>query len=221
LVEVADTGVGIPDSVIDKIFDPFFTTKANGKGSGLGLSMVFGFIKQSGGHVSVRSRPGAGTVFSLYLPRSLQCGQETADANAASPGPDPTGQLETILVVDDNVQLRRATVRQLVHLGYRVLEAQDARTAREILQTNSTVSLLLSDVVMPGDMDGIGLVEWAAAHRPTLRTLLTSGFSDSIRREQHLAALGCKFLRKPVRRHELAHSIREALDQVGVGTAQT
>jgi CheY-like chemotaxis protein len=191
--------------VIDKIFDPFFTTKANGKGSGLGLSMVFGFIKQSGGHVSVRSHLGAGTVFHLYLPRSLQPGQETADANAAS-GPDPAGRLETILVVDDNVQLRRATVRQLVHLGYRVLEAQDAMTARAVLQTNNTVSHLFSDVVMPGDMDGIGLVEWTASHRPTLRTLLTSGFSDSIGREQHLASLGCKFLRKPVRRHELAHS---------------
>jgi signal transduction histidine kinase len=219
LVEVADSGVGITASVIDKIFDPFFTTKANGKGSGLGLSMVFGFIKQSGGHVSVRSQPGAGTVFSLYLQRSLHGGQGTVEASTASAGPDPPGRLETILVVDDNVQLRRVTARQLVRLGYRVLEAQDASTARAILQTNSAVSLLFSDVVMPGDMDGIGLVEWAAVNRPALRTLLASGFSDSEDREQHLAALGCKFLRKPVRQHELAHSIREALDKVGAGTA--
>jgi signal transduction histidine kinase len=217
LVEVADSGVGIAPSVIDKIFDPFFTTKANGEGSGLGLAMVFGFIKQSGGHVSVRSQPGAGAVFSLYLPRSLQGGSGTAEANAAPAGPDPTGRLETILVVDDNVQLRRVTARQLVRLGYSVLEAQDAKTARAILQANSAVSLLFSDVAMPGDMDGIGLVEWASANRPALRTLLASGFSDSEDREQHLAALGCKLIRKPVRHHELAHSIREALDNVGVG----
>ncbi len=218
LVEVADSGAGIPASVIDKIFDPFFTTKANGKGSGLGLSMVFGFIKQSGGHVSVRSELGAGTVFSLYLPRAQQRGQRRPDANTAA-GPDPAGRLETILVVDDNAQLRRATARQLVRLGYSVLEALDANTAIAILETNSAVSLLFSDVAMPGDMDGIGLVEWAAANRPALRTLLASGFPDAGDREQHLAALGCRFLQKPVRHHELAHAVREALDKVGVGTA--
>ncbi len=220
LIEVADTGTGIPESVIDKIFDPFFTTKEKGKGSGLGLSMVFGFIKQSGGHVSVRSSPGGGTVFSLYLPRSSQDEQGPAEADASPPCPDPRGRLEVVLVVDDNVQMRRVTVRQLVHLGYRVLEAPDARTARAILETDSTVSLLFSDVVMPGDMDGIELVEWAAAHRPRLRSLLTSGFSKSEGREQHLATLGCKFLRKPFRGHELAHSIREALEPLGDGSVQ-
>jgi CheY-like chemotaxis protein len=218
LVEVADTGIGIPESVIGKIFDPFFTTKEKGKGSGLGLSVVFGFIKQSGGHVSVLSETGGGTVFSLYLPRSVQCGEAPAETNAPASLLEPPGGLETVLVVDDNAQLRRATVRQLVRLGYRVLEASDSNNARTILEANTTVSLLFSDVVMPGDMDGIGLVEWAAAHRPRLRSLLTSGFSDSSGRVQHLAALGCKFLRKPYRRHELAHSIREALDQVENGT---
>jgi CheY-like chemotaxis protein len=218
LVEVADSGAGIPASVIDKIFDPFFTTKASGEGSGLGLSTVFGFIKQSGGHVSVRSQPGAGTVFGLYLPRAPQHGQKMPEKTVAV-GPGPAGRQETILVVDDNVQLRRATVGQLVHLGYTVLEAQDASTAIAILQTNSAVSLLFSDVAMPGELDGIGLVEWAAASRPGLRTLLASGFPDAGDREQRLAALGCRFLQKPVRRHELAHAVREALDRVGTGTA--
>ena len=190
LVEVADTGPGIPEAVIDKIFDPFFTTKPSGKGSGLGLSMVFGFMKQSGGHVSVQSRPGAGTVFNLYLPRSLHCGPETVEASAGSAEPDPTGHLETILVVDDNAQLRRATVRQLVHLGYHVLEAQDAKTARAILETDSTVSLLFSDVAMPGDMDGIGLVEWTAAHRPALPSHFDVRLLGLGSREQQLAAHG-------------------------------
>jgi signal transduction histidine kinase/ActR/RegA family two-component response regulator len=220
LVEVEDTGVGISESIIDKIFDPFFTTKENGKGSGLGLSVVFGFIKQSGGHVSVRSDPGRATVFSLYLPCSLQGGEALPEKNASPPSLDPVGGLETVLVVDDNIQLRRATVRQLVQLGYRVLEASDAITARAILEADSTVSLLCSDVAMPGDMDGIALVQWAAARRPRLRSILTSGFSNSEGRQQHLTALGCRFLEKPFRRHELALAIREALDQVGDSTLQ-
>lgn len=218
VVKVADTGIGIPDSVIDKVFDPFFTTKENSRGSGLGLSMVFGFIKQSGGHVSVRSPAGAGTAFSLYLPRS-PAAEGPAEARPASSDRDPTGRLETVLVVDDNIKLRRATVRQLVGLGYRVLEAQDARTARATLETDGTIAILLSDVAMPGDMDGIGLVGWAGVHRPEVRSILTSGFANSEGRERHLTAMGCKFLRKPFRRHELARSMREALDQVRTGPA--
>jgi nitrogen-specific signal transduction histidine kinase/ActR/RegA family two-component response regulator len=211
LVEVADTGPGIPEAVIDKIFDPFFTTKPTGKGSGLGLSMVFGFLKQSGGHVSVRSNSGGGTVFILYLSRSLECREGMVESSADSSHPDPKGHLEKVLVVDDNSQLRRATARQLVSLSYIVLEAQDAKTARAILATDSTVSLLLSDVIMPGDMDGIGLVEWTAAHRPALPSILMSGFSDTEALQRQLTALGCKFLRKPIRRHHLAHAVREAL----------
>jgi signal transduction histidine kinase len=155
LVEVADTGPGIPEAVIDRIFDPFFTTKPTGKGSGLGLSMVFGFLKQSGGHVSVRSNSGGGTVFILYLPRSLECREGMVESSADSSYPGPKGHQEKVLVVDDNSQLRRATARQLASLGYIVLEAQDAKTARAILATDSTVSLLLSDVIMLVDMDGI------------------------------------------------------------------
>ena len=215
VIEVVDTGASIPDSIIDRVFDPFFTTKEHGKGSGLGLSMVVGFIEQSGGHVTVRSQPDIGTTFALYLPRSMGHARAMKRAGLTSKRPVGPGSLETLLVVEDNDKLRRATVKQLVQLGYRVFEAPDARAARTILAINDAVCLLFTDVVMPGGMDGIGLVEWARARRPGLRCLATSGYSDLGGRVQLLDGLGCKLLSKPYRREELVQAIRAALDQPG------
>jgi signal transduction histidine kinase len=213
VIEVTDTGTGIPHGVIDRIFDPFFTTKETGKGSGLGLSMVFGFIKQSGGHITVQTHSGSGTTFSLYLPRSMPNEREAARVPAPASHPSTARGLETVVVVEDNARLRRSTVRQLVELGYRVLEAQDASTAQAILKTGDEVNLLFTDVVMPGEMDGIGLAEWAITQRPGLPCLLTSGFSDFSGGERRLETLGFQLLNKPVSREELAHAIREALDR--------
>ena len=213
VIEVVDTGVGIPAVIIGSVFDPFFTTKEQGKGSGLGLSMVVGFIKQSGGHVTVQSQPDIGTTFDLFLPRSLEQARAMMRAGLTASGRVEPGTLETLLVVEDNDNLRRATVKQLVQLGYRVFEAPDARSARRVLEINNAVRLLFTDVVMPGGTDGIALVEWARARQPGLRCVVTSGYSDLAGREQLLDGLDCKRLNKPYRREELVQAIRAALDQ--------
>jgi DNA-binding NtrC family response regulator len=165
--------------------------------------------------VTVRSQPGAGATFSLYLPRSLEREQQTARTASLPDGRKPPGSRETVLIVEDNTKLRRATVRQLVALGYRVFEAADARSACTVIEINSAVNLLFTDVVMPGGMDGIALVEWARIRRPGLRCLLTSAFSDLSGDDQRLKAMRCKLLSKPYRANELADAIREALDEVG------
>src|SRR5215475_10525558 len=120
MIEVTDTGSGMPPEVVERIFDPFYTTKEPGRGTGLGLSMVFGFLKQSGGHINVYSEPGSGSTFRLYLPRAVEAG---GDAAHAAPQVHAPGVGETVLAVEDNAALRRVVVRQLQELGYRVLEA--------------------------------------------------------------------------------------------------
>jgi len=206
LIEVSDTGTGIPQELLGQIFEPFFTTKETGKGSGLGLSMVYGFIKQSGGHVSVYSEPGLGTTFRLYLPRDATVGIAPTERPAAAVG----GGSESILVVEDNAQLRRATVEGLKLLGYRVLEAEDGEAALGALKSDPDINLLFSDVVMPGGVDGTELADRAQRLRPGLRLLLTSGFPDMRGSSRPMA--GYRLLNKPYRHDELARAVREALD---------
>lgn len=169
MIEVSDTGAGIPPEIMTRVFEPFFTTKEPGKGTGLGLSMVFGFVKQSGGHINVYSEPGKGTTFRLYLPR--------AKAHATNPEQSQTlpvgGGSETILVVEDNEGIRRVVNRQLTRLGYRVLEAEDAAAALDVLDTEE-IALLFTDIVMPGAMDGVELARAAMARWPGLKVVLTS-----------------------------------------------
>jgi PAS domain S-box-containing protein len=212
LVEVSDTGCGIPAEIIGKVFDPFFTTKAQGEGSGLGLSMVQGFMEQSGGRVTVKTQRGAGTTFSLRLPRALELECDEVRTERLPDGHKPPGSLETVLVVEDNAPLRRVTVRQLVSLGYRVFEAADAESASLVIRTNNAVQLLFTDVVMPGRMDGIELVEWAHSQKPDLRCLLTSAFSDLSDDHHRLKNLRCKLISKPYRADKLAQAIRDVLD---------
>jgi PAS domain S-box-containing protein len=207
MIEISDTGNGMSPEIMAQIFEPFFTTKEPDKGTGLGLSMVFGFMRQSSGHVSVHSEPGVGTSFRLYLPRS-----QAVAAPEAAPGimaGRATG--ECVLVVEDQPAMRRITVHQLCDLGYRVLEADCAAAALEVLQ-REPVDLLFSDIVMPGGMDGVGLARLAIAHWPVLKIVLTSGFSDV--RAKHDKALLDSFwlLRKPYSKQDLAHMLREALD---------
>lgn len=206
-IEVTDTGSGIPADLLERIFEPFFTTKEQGKGTGLGLSMVFGFVKQSGGHISVASEPGRGTTFRLFFPRIVVAG--TLDAGSA-PETLPQGGNECILVVEDNAELRRAVLRQLRQAGYRVQEAEDAAAALDLIDGGTPIHLMLTDIVMPGGMTGEELAQTARAHRPDMRILLTTGFTEAASRGALPFAV--RLLRKPFRAEALLRSIRDALD---------
>ncbi len=210
VMAVTDTGTGMPPDVLAHVFEPFFTTKEVGKGTGLGLSMIYGFAKQSGGHLKIYSEVGHGTTVRLYLPRQLSESVKAASV-PSSPAPSKGGG-ETILVVEDNPDVRRLVLRQLRDLGYVVIEAANGPQALKILEDGAAIDLLFTDVVMPGGMTGRQLAEAAKGRRPNLKTLFTSGYTeDSILRLGKLDP-GVRLLSKPYRKHELATRIREALD---------
>jgi PAS domain S-box-containing protein len=208
MIEVSDTGTGMSAETMTQIFEPFFTTKEQGKGTGLGLSMVFGFLKQSGGHVSVYSEVGQGTTFRLYLPRATAEGvaHEAEDAR-----PIARGAGETVLVVEDNIGMRRVALRQLSELGYRVLDCDRAAAALEVLQRES-VDLLFSDIVMPGGLDGVELARIAQERWPALKIVLTSGFPQARVEGNGGLPGGLNLLSKPYHKEELAAALRAALD---------
>jgi PAS domain S-box-containing protein len=206
MIAVSDTGCGMTQDVLARVWDPFFTTKGS-NGTGLGLSMVHGFLRQSGGHGKIESAPGKGTTVRLYLPRT----QSEADAEqAVSKPPEIVTGREAILVVEDNAALRKTALRQLESLGYRTIEANDAVEALKILRSGVPVDLLFTDVVMPGGIDGRSLADMARNLRPALGVLFTSGFTGttSLSGEDFPDAL----LNKPYRRRELALSVRKALE---------
>jgi PAS domain S-box-containing protein len=208
MIEVTDTGTGMSPDVMRQIFEPFFTTKERDKGSGLGLSMVFGFMKQSGGHVSVYSEVGVGTTFRLYLP----CHHETVpEEEIAVPPVASAGGGETILVVEDNSGLRRIVVRQLKELGYRVKEAENSAEALPIIE-KGPVDLLFTDIVMPGGTDGFELMRVAIERRPALKVLLTSGFPET-KLDEQVDTARVRLLVKPYRKVDLARLVRETLDR--------
>ena len=210
VIEISDTGTGIPPQNIDRIFDPFFTTKERGKGTGLGLSMVFGFIKQSNGHINVYSEVGVGTTFRLYLPRATE-NAPLAEMPSSTPQTYIGGN-ERILVVEDNPAMRSVVVRQLVELGYFVLAAANAKAALDILKAEK-IDLLLSDVIMPGGMDGYELVKTAINQYPSLKVILTSGFPETRLSGEDDFIKCVRLLSKPYRKADLAHVIREAFDK--------
>jgi PAS domain S-box-containing protein len=207
-IEVRDTGVGMPPETLDRIFEPFFTTKAAGQGTGLGLSMVFGFVKQSGGHISAWSEVGIGTAIRLCLPRL------TGSARQEPPPPPGAvaGRNRTILIAEDNVKLRQLTARQLTGAGYQVLEAGDGASAMAILDSGTPVDLLFSDIVMPGELNGYDLAQIGTARRPGLRVVLTSGYPDMRADWVRIASPEYRLLRKPYRRSVLLEAIAQALE---------
>ncbi|HEY3636837.1 MAG TPA: PAS domain S-box protein [Rhizomicrobium sp.] len=209
LIEISDTGTGIAPDIIGRVFEPFFTTKELGKGSGLGLSMVFGFVKQSGGHVSVYSEPGAGTTFRLYLPRATVEIRQDEPAQKTEP---VRGYHETVLVVEDNAAMRKVVVRQLTELDYRVFEAENAAAALELLQREH-VDVLFTDIVMPGGMNGIDLARSCSERWPVLRILLTSGFPEAKLNGDRRYAAEWPILSKPYRTEDLARMLRKILDK--------
>jgi CheY-like chemotaxis protein len=205
MIEVADTGAGMSPEVRCRVFEPFFTTKATAQHSGLGLSMVFGFISQSGGHITVDSEPGSGTTLRLFLPRTAGAAAETAPVPVAAQAVDGTG--ETVLVVEDNAALRRVAVRLLGRLGYTVIEADSGEAALAQLATTQ-VHVLFTDVVMPGGMNGFELAQRARTAQPDIKVLLTSGFPEQL---TDPAAVGARLLNKPYRADDLALAVRETL----------
>jgi PAS domain S-box-containing protein len=209
LIEISDTGTGIAPDVINHIFEPFFTTKQVGMGTGLGLSMVFGFAQQSGGHLVVYSEVGLGSTFRLYLPCAPAGDAEVAEPADRRP---VVGGRETVLLVDDNASLRLASARQLAALGYQVREAEHAAAALAVLDDGGQVDLLLTDVVMPGAMDGLDLAYESLRMRPRLKVLLTSGFSGLQGASQRMADCPFRLLDKPYSHDRLARTVRDVLD---------
>ena len=210
LIEVSDSGEGIRPEVVAHIFEPFYTTKAPGKGTGLGLSMVFGFMKQSGGHINVYSEPGRGTTFRLYLrPTNASSAAEDVESPPLQPAADAH---ETILVVEDNSQLRQIVVKQLSGLGFQVFEVDNAKRALELLALKGKVDLLFTDVVLPGEMDGCALAREVILRLPDTKVLLTSGFPGARLTDMQSLGTSVRLLSKPYRREDLARTVREVLN---------
>ena len=210
MVAVSDTGTGMSPEVLARAFDPFFTTKEVGKGSGLGLSMVWGFVKQSKGHVKIYSELGHGTTVKLYLPRA---DAEAAQGAVHGPPPEALRGSERILLVEDDELVRSHVAMQLEQLGYRVACAGSGPEALAMLEREPTFDLLFTDIVMPGGMNGRQLAEEARRRVPALRVLFTSGYTEQAMLHQGSLGAGTRLLAKPYRRQELALRVREALDQ--------
>lgn len=206
MVAVRDTGPGMSADVAGRAFEPFFSTKKGGKSSGLGLSQVYGFVRGAGGHVRIDSQPGRGTSVCMFFPKS----RNASEAAAAAPMPVAAGG-ETVLVVEDDPDVRDVTVAAITDLGYSVRQAANAEEALQILQADAPVRLLFSDVAMPGGMNGVQLASEARRLRPDLRVLLTSGHPGSILSHQNNVDSGLEVLVKPYLQEELASRLRRAM----------
>lgn len=212
MLSVSDTGKGMDQDTIHHAFEPFFTTKEMGKGSGLGLSMVFGFVKQSGGTIQICSELGEGTVVKMYFPRALA---PLTHQDATPNDGTATRGTEQILVVEDEDLVRESLCNQLRSLGYQVKEAANAAEALKIVEQPATIDLLLTDVIMPGGMHGGELAAAAQTMRPGLRVLFTSGYTENTIFHDGRIDPGVAFLGKPYRLRDLAQKVRAALDKAG------
>ena len=212
MVAVTDTGGGISPADLKRVFEPFFTTKEKGKGTGLGLAMVYGFVKQSAGHVSIYSEQGQGTTVRLYLPRATAADGPAPDA----PGEGlPKGGRGIILLVEDDDSVRQYAATQLRFFGYTVIEAADGPSALAVIGQGGDIDLLFTDVVMPGGMNGRVLADAARQLRPGLRVLYTSGYTENAIVHHGRLDEGARLLAKPYRRRELDRAVREALGDTG------
>jgi PAS domain S-box-containing protein len=210
-ITVSDTGTGMNPEVAARAFEPFFTTKAMGKGSGLGLSMVFGFIGQSNGRITLASTPGQGTRVTLYLPQATHAAEVEEAAAAAAAIPAPSGA--RILLVEDSPALRETATTQLQRLGYQVTAVEDGEAALAILERPEPVDLLFTDIVMPGRINGYQLARLAVALRPRLRVLFTSGDHDLAQAGAQAGHEGAvPLLQKPYRFADLAEQVRQVLN---------
>jgi PAS domain S-box-containing protein len=204
-LSISDTGTGMAPEVRERVFEPFFTTKEKGRGTGLGLSMVYGFVKQSGGHITIYSELGHGTTFNIYLPRT---GKGLAERPSTASDDASPLQRGVVLVVEDDPGVRELTVSRLKAIGYKVVEAVDGRKAAEVLKSPEPVDLVFTDLVMPGGISGRDVAALARKLRPGIKILLTSGYAeDLVPVDPGLAQL--KILRKPYRQGDLVAALRE------------
>ena len=210
-ISVSDTGHGMAPGVVERVFEPFFTTKEVGKGTGLGLSMVYGFVKQSGGHVKLYSEPGQGTTVRLYLPRLMA--SEIEEVEAAPPPAPERARQETILLCEDDPEVRAFSAEVLRELGYTVREAVDGPSALRLLEREQgRVDLLFTDVVLPGGMTGSVLAEQARRKRPGVKVLFTTGYARNAIVHHGRLDPGVELITKPFSYADLAGRIRDLLD---------
>ena len=215
-VSVTDTGIGMPPDILARAFEPFFTTKEGGRGTGLGLSTIYGFAQQSGGFAQIYSEVGEGTTVNIYLPR--------ADVEASTIPEKTSSEVlfsergETILVVEDSEAVRENAMQRLEGLGYAVQEASSGAEAIAMLEQGAKVALVFSDVVMTGGVSGFDLARWIDQYRPDVRILLTSGFSAEALEDRAGGDRAIRILRKPYNRHDLSIAMRQALVTVPAKT---
>jgi CheY-like chemotaxis protein len=208
----------MPQHVANRAFEPFFTTKEPGKGSGLGLSQVYGFVRQSGGFVTLSSAPGSGTQISIYLPPS---NKPIVPQRAAPPSCDPTARhAETVLLVEDDSAVLTLTCEMLRELGYSVVTASDAGSALDILNSDRSIDVIFTDVVMPGGKSGVQLAAEARGLRPDVKILLTSGYTGEALTRHKPETLDLPIVAKPFRQADLGMRLRQILDGAGVGMDQ-
>jgi signal transduction histidine kinase/CheY-like chemotaxis protein len=205
MLAISDTGCGMPPEVVARAFEPFFTTKREGEGTGLGLSMAYGFVKQSNGHIRIYSEVGSGTTIKIYLPRSMQPEVELPNLRNAP----VVGGSESILVVEDDLAVQATVVDMLQGLGYRVLKASDGQGALTILQSGIPVDMLFTDVVMPGPVRSIEVARQAKQMFPAIEVLFTSGYTQNAIVHGGRLDPGVELISKPYRRDELARKIRQ------------
>src|SRR6202034_2697910 len=211
MIAVTDTGTGIPPDILERVYEPFFTTKAEDKGTGLGLAMVYGFLKQSGGHVKIYSEMGAGTTVKLYFPRNVA----SEDALVAAPSNEVKGGEETVLVVEDDDEVREVAVSMLAELGYRVVKAKDAAGALVIVDSGIPIDLIFTDVMMPGTVRSPGVARKAKERLPDVSVLFTSGYTQNAIVHGGRLDPGVELLSKPYSQEELAHKLRYILGTPG------
>ncbi len=208
-LSISDTGTGMPPELCDRVFEPFFTTKEKGRGTGLGLAMVYGFVKQCGGHVTIYSEVGLGTTINLYLPRADARKGDTQPI-AAERDAEP-GARGTILAVEDDERVRKLTVRRLTGMGYQVLEAANGPAALDILARGEHIDLVFTDLMMPGGLSGREVANRARQLRPGMKVLLTSGYAEELMHGADLQREQLKVLRKPYQQADLAAALRDLL----------
>jgi PAS domain S-box-containing protein len=206
-LSISDTGTGMVPEIRDRVFEPFFTTKEMGHGTGLGLAMVYGFVKQSGGHIAIYSEAGHGTTFNLYFPKAHD--DSAAASSVRRRGPADPNAREIILVVEDDERVRELTIRRLRMIGYKVLEASDGPTALEILRDNAEIDLVFTDLIMPGGLSGREVAIRARQLKPGLKVLLTSGYAEELVQGDDLQREKLPVLRKPYKQADLVSALRD------------